>query len=355
MANHSNASTSSPLYFREAFEIQIQVFFLIIILVTTVVGNTLVIIIIWLDHRLHTPGFYFLANLSVADLLLGIVYSPFYISSTLDQKWLFFETWCKLHAVFISTCFNASLVTLSFVSLDRFMAITKPLRYQSLLTTRRSLVLIALGWVHSIFWAAAPLVGWGEITLDLKTNTCRPNWNAKGFPSKMYANLLAVFTFALPSAIMVYCYFRIFKVARHQVKLIKRNSIGSSQNGPQNSRPTETRALRTVLMVLGAFVLAWLPYTIVSTGKLFMKTGWDVGASTANAVLTTTLVNGCFNPIIYAMRDRRFKSGLQKIICPFARTNSLDLSSYVSSAQVTAHVLRQKELGVENVVQSSSL
>lgn len=125
-SNHSNAS--SPPYFREAFEIHLQVFFLIIILITTVVGNILVLIIIWLDHRLHSPGFYFLANLSIADLVLGFVYNPFYISSTLHQKWLFSQTWCKLHAVTISTSFNASLVTLSFVSLDRFMAITKPLR-----------------------------------------------------------------------------------------------------------------------------------------------------------------------------------------------------------------------------------
>lgn len=218
------------------------------------------------------------------------------------------------------------------------------------MTTRRASVFIALGWVHSIFWAASPLVGWGEITLDLKTNTCRPNWSAKGLPSKMYANLLAVFTFALPSAIMVYCYFRIFKVARHQVRLIKNNNIGSSQDGPQNSRPSETRALKTVLMVLGAFVLAWLPYTIVSTGKLFKRSGWDVGTSTANAVLTITLINGCFNPVIYSMRDRRFKNGLQKILCPCTRTISPDLNSYISTAQVTAHALRQKDLGTARSV-----
>ena len=224
------------------------------------------------------------------------------------------------------------------------------------MTTRRASFLIAFGWIHSIFWAAAPLVGWGEITLDLKTNTCRPNWNAKGLPSKMYANLLAVFTFVVPSAIMVYCYVWIFRVARHQVKMIKNNSIGSSLDGRRRPRPTETRALKTVLMVLGAFVLAWLPYAIVSTGKLIKKTGWDVGTSTANAVLTITLINGCFNPVIYSMRDRRFKSGLTKILCPCWKVNSQDLSSYASTVQATSHVLGQKHLGkVNSAMQSSSL
>jgi hypothetical protein len=172
----------------------------------------------------------------------------------------------------------------------------------------------------------------------------------------MYANLLAGFTFALPTLIMIYCYFRIYKVARHQVQLIKKNSVGSSQNGPPNSRPRETRALKTVLMVLGAFVLAWLPYTIVSTGKLLKGPGWDVGVSAANAVLTVTLVNGCFNPVIYSMRDRRFKSGLKKILCPCGITNSQDLNSCISTAQPTAQVSRQKYMDTaHDNIQSSNL
>jgi hypothetical protein len=125
----TDSNGTSSVHLRGTIETHLQVFVLIIILVTTVIGNSLVLIIISLDHRLHCPGFYFLANLSVADLILGTLYNPFYISSVLHQQWQFHETWCKFHAVSISTSFNASIATLCFVSLDRFVAITKPLRY----------------------------------------------------------------------------------------------------------------------------------------------------------------------------------------------------------------------------------
>lgn len=124
----TNNTTSTSLFFRGTVEIHLHVFVLIFILVTTLVGNVLVVAIIYLDYRLHRPGFYFLANLSAADLLVATVYIPFYIDSTLEQNWSYSKTWCKIHAVIISASFNASLVTLSFISVDRLLAITKPLR-----------------------------------------------------------------------------------------------------------------------------------------------------------------------------------------------------------------------------------
>lgn len=124
-----NGTNFTSFFLRDPIEIYLHVFVLIIILVTTLVGNVLVIAIIYLDYRLHRPGFYFLANLSAADLLVGTVYIPFYTDASLGQTWGYSETWCKIHTVTISTSFNASLVTLSFVSVDRLLAITKPLRY----------------------------------------------------------------------------------------------------------------------------------------------------------------------------------------------------------------------------------
>ena len=122
-----NNTTSE--FHRETIEIYCQVLVLAAILTVTLIGNALIAAVIYLDYRLHRPGFYFIANLSAADLLVGSIYIPFYISSVLKQSWEFSEAWCKIHAVTISSSFNASLITLSFISVDRLLAITKPLRY----------------------------------------------------------------------------------------------------------------------------------------------------------------------------------------------------------------------------------
>lgn len=205
------------------------------------------------------------------------------------------------------------------------------------MTTRRSALLIMLGWIHSVFWPVAPFLGWGEIVMDPMTNTCRPNFGAKGVASKTYAMVMSFFSFVIPTVVMIWCYCRIFKVVRNQVKLINKNSIGSSGQhggGSQSNKANESKALKTVLLVLGAFVLAWLPYTIISTGKLVTR--WRIGPTIANAVLTITLINGAINPLIYSLRDKRFKGGFKKIICCCGKNfadNTMD--SYMSSVRRT--------------------
>lgn len=43
-----------------------------VLIITTIVGNTLVLAALFLDKRLHTPSFFLIANMAIADLLLGM-------------------------------------------------------------------------------------------------------------------------------------------------------------------------------------------------------------------------------------------------------------------------------------------
>ncbi|EDO35245.1 predicted protein [Nematostella vectensis] len=311
MDNLTLANSTEITPTRSIGERVIQAIVLSIICLTSVLGNALVAATIHFDYRLHKPTFYFIASLSVADIIVGAVYVPFFAVAVLDG-WGFGTIWCDVLAVTVSLSFNASLVTLALVSWDRYLAITKPLRYQAFMTSERAAALIAGAWVHSLFWAASPSVGWGEIAFDLDTNICRIEWSSKVESSKVYSLFLAFFAFFIPTAIMIYCYCKIFKVARHHVKQIKQNSVSSQQSVTVN----DTRALKTILIVIGAFAVAWLPYTMFSLTKLFAPGVVKVEATGSNAVLTVTLLNGCINPVIYSLRDKRFRNGIRKRLCP---------------------------------------
>ena len=229
-------------------------------------------------------------------------------------------------------------------------------RYQTTLTTRRSALLLLGGWVHSIFWAVAPQTGWGEVLYDVKTLTCRPNWGAQGLGKRVYVLGLALFAFAIPVICMVYCYCRIFFVARCHIKSIKKNSVQSSSNSNAfNQRAIETKAMKTLLLVLGAFVVAWLPYTVCSVVTMATRGSWDISTSGLNAVLTITTLNGCANPLIYAIRDQRFRSGVKRALCPLSSRGGGDLNSYIStkgpSTTQTQSVQENVELGNINFAQ----
>lgn len=127
-ATQLNATPPSFPATRTDVEVYIQVVLLAIICIGSVLGNVFVVGIVVLNRKLHKPTYYFISSLASADFLVGAVYIPFYIMSSLAQKWYLSYTWCKWHAAFVSLSLNASLVTLSLVSVDRFLAITDPLR-----------------------------------------------------------------------------------------------------------------------------------------------------------------------------------------------------------------------------------
>jgi hypothetical protein len=104
-----------------------HVIVLVFICISAIIGNNLVINVVLRDYRLHMPTFYFVVNLAVADILIAVVYIPFYAIAVIKQEWLFGKAFCMAHTFLISLGINASLVTLSFISVDRFLDITYPL------------------------------------------------------------------------------------------------------------------------------------------------------------------------------------------------------------------------------------
>ncbi|XP_031568923.1 octopamine receptor 1-like [Actinia tenebrosa] len=300
-----------------------HVFYLVIITLAIIIGNPTVLLVIRLDHRLHSPTFYFLGNLAVADLLVGVGYVPFYIVSVFNQAWVLGSTLCRAHAFVVSTSFNASIMTLCVVSVDRFLDISDPLRYYGRMTQKKTKMLIAFIWLHSIFWASCPLWNWGETLFDVTTHTCRPNFAPIETPGKVYGILLAIFGFAIPVIVTIYSYFRMFRVAEDQSKKIAKDfsmshgaSSGTEDTGKRTSpRPArDKKAHKTILIIIGAFCFCWLPYTFGTSWKIL--TGQTLAPYwLANLGLTLALTNSFINPIVYTIRDRRFRRGLQKALC----------------------------------------
>jgi len=50
-----------------------------LLILTTVIGNTLVLSALFLDKRLHSPSFFLIANMAIADLLLGEINRLFFL------------------------------------------------------------------------------------------------------------------------------------------------------------------------------------------------------------------------------------------------------------------------------------
>ncbi|EDW49632.1 octopamine receptor Oamb isoform X2 [Drosophila sechellia] len=125
-------------------------------------GNCLVIAAVFCSNKLRSVTNFFIVNLAVADLLVGLAVLPFSATWEVFKVWIFGDLWCRIWlAVDVWMC-TASILNLCAISLDRYVAVTRPVTYPSIMSTKKAKSLIAGIWVLSFFICFPPLVGWKD-------------------------------------------------------------------------------------------------------------------------------------------------------------------------------------------------
>ena len=97
------------------------------------VGNLFVVILIVIDHHLHSPMYYLLANLSFIDFCLSSVTTPKMITDlTKENKTISFGG-CMSQILFAHCFAGGEMVLLVTMAYDRYVAICRPLHYTSIM------------------------------------------------------------------------------------------------------------------------------------------------------------------------------------------------------------------------------
>ncbi|KAF8794810.1 Tachykinin-like peptides receptor 86C [Argiope bruennichi] len=99
-----------------------------IMIMVAIVGNLIVIWIIVAHRRMRTVTNLFLLNLAFADFLLASCNATFNFIFMLNSHWPFGETFCVISNFVASLTVSTSVFTILAMSLDRFVAVTRPLR-----------------------------------------------------------------------------------------------------------------------------------------------------------------------------------------------------------------------------------
>ncbi|CAJ0919405.1 unnamed protein product [Ranitomeya imitator] len=122
----------------------------LIVYILTMVGNVLVVILISISHRLKTPMYLFLRNLSICEVLSTTDIVPKMLQVLLQGGSTISFTDCMTQLYMFAAAGIAECLLLTSMSYDRYLAICKPLHYSSIMNFKQHLYLVIFSWLYGL-------------------------------------------------------------------------------------------------------------------------------------------------------------------------------------------------------------
>ncbi|XP_012368695.1 olfactory receptor 5V1-like [Octodon degus] len=117
-----------------------------IIYQVTLVGNGVILLAVGTEAKLHTPMYYFLANLSLLDIFCPSTTVPKMLQNLLTEDHTISFVGCALQLYFLVGLVGTEVFLLAAMAYDRYVAICFPLRYSVIITKARCTQLVSGTW-----------------------------------------------------------------------------------------------------------------------------------------------------------------------------------------------------------------
>uniref|UniRef100_H3DG75 5-hydroxytryptamine receptor 1F n=1 Tax=Tetraodon nigroviridis TaxID=99883 RepID=H3DG75_TETNG len=331
---------------------------LFIVAILTTFLNCLVITAIAVTRKLHHPANYLICSLAVTDLLVAVLVMPFSIMYIQKETWVMGQVMCTIWLSVDVTCCTCSILHLAAIAIDRYRAITDAVEYSRKRTGARAGQMVAVVWLLSILISLPPLL-WRHFTEDSEQeDQCIIIHHHIAFT--LYSTFGA---FYIPLLLILILYYKIYRAAqtlymRREASRASRHSCmtnGSmipssypagdggprspeplspaekssdpsteepprervrapkkSFQGPRISGSRERKAAYTLGLIIGAFIICWLPFFVK---EVIVNTCDSCYTSVEMADFLTWLgyINSLINPLIYTIFNEDFKKAFQRL------------------------------------------
>ncbi|XP_033126098.1 trace amine-associated receptor 5-like [Anneissia japonica] len=278
------------------------------------IGNLFVMSVIICNKSLHTPSNILLLHLALIDHLTGIcliIASAFYIEGNFDS----------FHEIEngVSMCVILSIFNLLFIGIDRLLSLSYPFQYMNINDRVKSWVTVAAIWflativyVFSFYGQNFVVIDCGEFLSNVDMGT-----------------VIREFTLGGIVLISIMIHIRVYCIAANQAR-----RIAQSQTESQGQSPINLKAIKTTLIVLGAFCVCYFPVLFFQMSTFNCSPLGGKNANNVLAIATFFLYSGCtVNPVIYTLRREEFKNQIKRFLnkCCFSRCklmveNSIEMS-----------------------------
>uniref|UniRef100_A0A8D1CH48 Olfactory receptor n=1 Tax=Sus scrofa TaxID=9823 RepID=A0A8D1CH48_PIG len=239
--------------------------------VVTVFGNLLIILAISSDPHLHTPMYFFLSNLSLADICFISTTIPKMLVNIQTQRKAISYAGCITQVYFFMVFGGMDTFLLTVMAYDRFVAICHPLQYTVIMNPRLCGLMVLLSWVISLSYSLI------QSLLMLWLSFCS-NWAIPHFHCELSQALMLACSDTLVNYILI-----------------------SSAHGKYKAFSTCVSHLSVVSLFYGTGLGVYLSSESSSWRGMV-------------ALVMYTVVTPMLNPFIYSLWNRDIKRALQILL-----------------------------------------
>ena len=308
----------------------------VLIGITTVFGNTLVIYLIIKRPSLHVTANWFILSLSFADLLVGLVVIPTYIIHTF---------WIPLNIHALITFYNlvlyVSVGNLCVMTGDRYLAITRPLRYCIVMTRSKVVTMISISWIIPTFISLLPSLLWEKSLV-----------NSRDKAKRVYTGVVILFLEITPCFMMVLVYCHLYVITRaHSRRIAAQESVQQRYCDriipkKRRQRSRERSNLKVFASVVLLFIFCWLLSAYRGFCDVFGLCTVTIKIVRISRILI--FLNSAVNVIVYSFVKRDIRVELKRLFGRRSSHESLDfgLCQVKESAFATTLLVKDDALAV---------
>ncbi|XP_071608528.1 5-hydroxytryptamine receptor 2B [Heliangelus exortis] len=340
---------------------------ILLVIIPTIGGNILVILAVSLEKKLQYATNYFLTSLAVADLLVGLFVMPIALLIILfDNAWPFPAALCPIW-LFLDVLFStASIMHLCAISLDRYIAIKKPIQASQYNSWATTIIKIIVVWLISIGIAIPiPIRGIEDGNGNSANITCVL------MPDRFHDFILygSVAAFFIPLTIMIVTYFLTIQALHRKAYLInkppqrftwsvstvfQRDTTPASSpekvamlNGSRKDKSfssdmpicrmstvgrksmqtitNEQRASKVLGIVFFLFLLMWCPFFITNISSVLCNScNKEVFQKLMEIFVWIGYISSGVNPLVYTLFNKTFREAFSRYItCNYRTTKPI--------------------------------
>ena len=311
--------------------------------VTALVANFLVIFVVYRNTILRQQfSSVFIVNLAMCDFFIALLSMPLSLGALVHYGWPFTTFLCHFNGFSNQVLGISAILTLAVISVDRFYAVIKPLKYRAKMTMQKAFNSICCIWIQAALFALVPaLYGW--YMFNQNYFFCTFSSVSRGKSEMAFTYCLYFFNFGIPLVIMLVAYYKIFQVAKIHSQRIAPAVVALGTFGVQNvvdirkevGRQREARAARKIIVVIAAFLCCNAPYTTLRLLELFNGCKLELPIIVTVCAKLLNFLKSSLDPLIYGLFQRRFRCALSGIFLSKCQRPSRGLSLNQTSSQRT--------------------